>query len=251
MTLERPRLSAAELEAETASTLPDKQVISLLNLDVDLDVALDLAAPIDLAVAANAQAALPINASVSADVLTIDSASAAQATQATSIDQYLSGDAIADAPQTALIDQEGTDVPMATAEATEVPVDGTDGTDGTVGGTLDGTDTDGVTGTVGDVVDDANASVDQLVGSAGNLMEGGLLNVDVDAAVDADLAAPVAGAVAANANVAAPINASVSANIGTIGSESVAVADQTAIITQTMEDVTAQATATQDAEIIQ
>lgn len=243
------RLSAAELAAEGGFALPDKQVISLLNLDVDLDVALDLAAPIDLAVAANAQAALPINASVSADVLTIDSTSAAQATQATSIEQYLSGDAFAEAPQTAIVDQSGTDL------------GGADGgmTDGATpsGGTIDGgtaavaAPNAGTTGTVGDAVDQVTGSVDQLAGSAGNLLADGLLNVNVDAAVDADLAAPVAGAVAANANVAAPINASVSANIGSIGSESVAIADQTAIISQTMENVTAEAVADQDATVTQ
>lgn len=247
----RPRLSLAELDAERATLLPDKQVISLLNLDVDLDVALDLAAPIDLAVAANAQAALPINASVSADVLTIDSTSVAQATQTAAIDQSLSGLASAEAPQTAVVDQSGTDLVDGGA------LDGTDGTvvtDGTDGGSTDTGTTDGLTtegGTVQELLDGANANVDQLVGSAANLMEGGLLNVNVDAAVDADLAAPVAGAVAANANVAAPINASVSANIGTIGSQSVAVAEQTATITQVMEDVTATATAAQDATVIQ
>ena len=243
MSMERPRLSAAELEAESATLLPDKQVISLLNLDVDLDVALDLAAPIDLAVAANAQAALPVNASVSADVLTIDSASAAQAVQGATINQYLSGEALAEAPQTAVVDQSGTDL-AAGGDTGTAPSAGTTDTGGTGGTDLDGA-------SVQDVVDQANASVDQLLGSAGNLLEGGLLNVHVDAAVDADLAAPVAGAVAANANVAAPINASVSANIGTIGSESVAVANQTAVINQVMEDVSAHAIADQDAQVIQ
>jgi len=247
MTDVHPRLSPAELEAEQATLLPDKQVISLLNLDVDLDVALDLAAPIDLAVAANAQAALPINASVSADVLTVESQSAAQATQGATIEQVLSGTATADAPQTALVDQAGTDLGT-TDLGGSTDLGGTDALDGT-----DGTTTDGLTdgATVQELLDDANANVDQLVGSAANLMEGGLLNVQVDAAVDADLAAPVAGAVAANANVAAPINASVSANIGTIGSQSAALAEQTAVITQTMQDVTATATAAQDAQVIQ
>lgn len=243
------RLTAAELDAEGGFALPDKQVISLLNLDVDLDVALDLAAPIDLAVAANAQVALPINASVSADVLTVDSASAAQATQATSIDQYLSGDAFAEAPQTAVVDQGGTD--LGTADGGMVDGGATDA-GATSGGLADAGLTDGGTaGTVGDAVAGVTNSTDQLVGSAGDLLSNGLLNVNVDAAVDADIAAPVAGAVAANANVAAPINAAVSANIGTIGSQSVAIADQTAIITQTMEDVTAEAVAAQDATVIQ
>ena len=56
------RLSIADLEAEAGALLPDKEVLSvpLLDLNVDIDLALTLAAPIDLAVAANANAALPI-----------------------------------------------------------------------------------------------------------------------------------------------------------------------------------------------
>jgi len=42
---------------------------ALLNLDVDVNAALDIAAPVDAAVAANANAALPIDAAVSANVL--------------------------------------------------------------------------------------------------------------------------------------------------------------------------------------
>ena len=41
------------------------------------------------------------------------------------------------------------------------------------------------------------------------MLDGDLLNVDVNLAADADIAAPIAGAVAANANVAAPIDAAV------------------------------------------
>lgn len=73
----------------------------------------------------------------------------------------------------------------------------------------------------------------------------------MNAAIDADLAAPIAGAVAANANVAAPINASVSANIGSLTSQSAAVAEQTAVINQSLDGVTAEAVADQDAEVIQ
>jgi hypothetical protein len=239
MTTDRPRLTPSELEAERATLLPAKQVISLLNLDVDLDVALDLAAPIDLAVAANAQAALPINASVSAGVLTIDSASAAQATQAAVIDQTLSGSALAEAPQSAVIDQSGSDLADG-GETESAPAPST----ADAGATIQEASVD-------DLLGDAAGSLDSLAGVAGQLFEGGLLNIEVDAAVDADLTAPVAGAVAANANVAAPINASVSANVGTIGSQSVAVADQAVSITQVMEDVTATAIADQDAEITQ
>src|SRR4029078_6795693 len=62
-------LSPEELAAETGAALPDKEVLSLLDLNADLDLALDAAAPIDLAVAANANVAAPIDAAVSANVL--------------------------------------------------------------------------------------------------------------------------------------------------------------------------------------
>ena len=57
-------LSADELEAETVTALPDKEVVSILDLNADLDLAIDAAAPIDLAVAANANVAAPIDAAV-------------------------------------------------------------------------------------------------------------------------------------------------------------------------------------------
>ena len=66
------RLTAEDLEAEQVLALPAKEVISLLDLNVDLDLALDLAAPIDLAVAANLNVAAPIDAAVSANVLSFD-----------------------------------------------------------------------------------------------------------------------------------------------------------------------------------
>ena len=67
------------------------------------------------------------------------------------------------------------------------------------------------------------------------LLDGNLLNVNVDLAADADIAAPINGAVAANANVAAPINAGVAANIGTVDCDAIAVAQQDAIINQNIE----------------
>jgi hypothetical protein len=204
------RLSRDEIEAEQGTPLPAKEVFSpLLDLNVDLDLALDLAAPIDLAVAANANVAAPIDAAVAANVLSFTSTAAALADQDVLIDQHISGDAIAFAPQQATLDQSN-DV-----------VDG--GTDGTT------------------VVEDPTS-----------VLEGGeLLNVDVNVALDADLAAPIAGAVAANANVAAPIDAAVAANVGSIGSSATAVADQDAIIVQDLNEVVAEATADQQAEIEQ
>lgn len=228
------RLSPAELAAERGVALPAKEVVSLLNLNVDLDVALDLAAPIDLAVAANAQAALPVNASVSANVLSFGSSSGAVANQDATIDQVLSGTARAVAPQTAVVDQadDGT-----TLQATELP-------DGTVQQAE-------LTELTNALPSDLSGVTSDMVGAANALLADGLLNVDVNAAVDADIAAPIAGAVAANANVAAPINASVSANVLSIGSQSAAVAEQTAVINQVMDGVTAEAIADQDAQVIQ
>ena len=75
------------------------------------------------------------------------------------------------------------------------------------------------------------------------MLDGNLLNVNVDLAADLDLASPIAGAVAANANVAAPIDAAVAANVGSVDSEAVAVSQHDAIITQ---DITGNATATAD-----
>ena len=206
-------LSPEELAAETGAALPDKEVISLLDLNADVDLALDAAAPIDLAVAANANVAAPIDAAVAANVLSVDSSAQALADQGVLIDQGITGEAVANAPQDSTIDQSGD--PAGTTEPAPV----TDATDG-------------ATETVGDP------------------LSGDLLDVNVDLAADLNLAAPIAGAVAANANVAAPIDAAVAANIGSIGSEATAVAQQDAIITQDI-DADAEANADQTSTITQ
>ena len=204
--------SPEELAAETGAALPDKEVISLLDLNADLDIALDAAAPIDLAVAANANVAAPIDAAVGANVLSVGSTAQALADQGVLVDQGITGEAVANAPQDSTIDQSA-----AAPEPAPAPVDGTTG---------------GTTETVGDP------------------LSGNLLDVNVDLAADVDLAAPVAGAVAANANVAAPIDAAVAANIGSIGSEATAIAQQDALITQDI-DANAEATAAQQSGITQ
>jgi hypothetical protein len=67
---------------------------------------------------------------------------------------------------------------------------------------------------------------------------------------DADVAAPINGAVAANANVAAPIDASVAANVASTDSDAISVAQQDAIINQTI-DGSAEATSDQQSDITQ
>ena len=208
------RLSPADLEAESATALPTKEVLSLLDLNADVDLALDLAAPVDLAVAANLNIAAPITAAASANILSFGSEATAVTDQAVLIDQTQSGDAIANAPQTSTLDQGDDTIAEQDAPVAETP------TDGAV--------------------------------STGDLTAGGnLLDVDLNVDADVDAAAPIAGAVAANANVAAPIDAAVAANIGSIDSEATAVSQQTAIINQDLDGVTADATADQDSTITQ
>jgi hypothetical protein len=99
------KLSREEVQAQDGSAVPDKEAMSLLDVNADLDLALDIAAPIDAAVAANANAALPIDAAVSANVLSFDSEAAALADQDSVVMQTLDGEATATATQDATIDQ--------------------------------------------------------------------------------------------------------------------------------------------------
>jgi len=105
MTKERSELTREEMQAQDASALPNKEAMSLLDVNADLDLSLDLAAPIDAAVAANANAAVPIDAAVSANVLSFDSDAAALADQDSIVSQNLDGVANATAIQDAAIDQ--------------------------------------------------------------------------------------------------------------------------------------------------
>lgn len=211
---EAPRgLTEEELAAEEVTALPDKEVVSILDLNVDADLALDLAAPVDLAVAANANVAAPIDAAVGANVLSAGSTAQALSDQGVMITQDIVGDSTATSTQASDIDQTN-DV-------------------------VDGGATDGGT--------DAGAATDIDTGDA---LSGDILDVDVNIAADADLTAPIAGAVAANANVAAPIDAAAAANVGSIASSATAVSIQDAIIDQSIEgDSTA--TADQESDIEQ
>ena len=98
-------LSPDELAAETGTALPDKEVISILDLNADLDIALDAAAPIDLAVAANANVAAPIDAAASANLLSVGSTAQALSDQGVIIDQGIAANATADSAQDSTIDQ--------------------------------------------------------------------------------------------------------------------------------------------------
>lgn len=99
-------LSADEIEAQQASELPDREAMTtLLDLDAQLDLALDLAAPIDAAVAANANVAAPIDAAVGANVLSNASVAGASADQDAPITQSLDGVANATATQKSDISQ--------------------------------------------------------------------------------------------------------------------------------------------------
>lgn len=213
-------LTDEELMSQSGTALPDKEVASVLDLNADLDLAIDAAAPIDLAVAANANVAAPIDAAASANILSAGSEAQALADQGVIIEQGITADASAESTQDSVIDQ-GDDT-----------VDGEAGTDSTVPGTDGSTD-------VGALPVDPAAALD-----------GDLLNVNVDLAADADISAPINGAVAANANVAAPIDAAVAANIGSIDSDAVAVAQQDAIITQNI-DGEATASADQQSDLQQ
>jgi hypothetical protein len=212
-------LSPEELAAETGAALPDKEVISLLDLNADLDIALDAAAPIDLAVAANANVAAPIDAAVGANVLSVGSTAQALSDQGVIIDQGITGEAVAHAPQDSTIDQAADPAADAAAPAAADPAP-------------------------------AGSAVGAVPTDPAGALDGNLLNVDVNLAADLNLAAPIDGAVAANANVAAPIDASVAANVGSIDSTATAISQQDAIITQDV-DANAEATADQTSTITQ
>ena len=214
-------LTDEELMSEQATALPDKEVASVLDLNADLDLGINAAAPIDLAVAANANVAAPIDAAASANILSYGSDAQALSSQDAAIDQGITADANADSTQDSVIGQGDGTADTGTAET----------------GTTDAGTTDGTTSTGG------------LTDAAGAL-NGNLLNVDVNLDADAAIAAPINGAVAANANVAAPIDAAVAANIGSIDSQAYAISDQSATISQHI-DGEANATAGQQSDLQQ
>ena len=99
-------VSMDEVEAEGAVALPNKEVLSLLDVNANVDLGLDLAAPVDLAAAANLNVAAPIEASAGANLLSPDATAVSEAQQHGTLDQGMSGvAATATAPQHAGITQ--------------------------------------------------------------------------------------------------------------------------------------------------
>ena len=126
-------LTPEELEAQEAAQLPDREAMStlptdlpgseallgtgLLDLDVNVDLSADAAAPVGAAVAANANVAAPIDAAVAANVASPNGVAAASAPQTSVIGQELNGVANAETNQTSNIDQGGTDPRLVAALA--------------------------------------------------------------------------------------------------------------------------------------
>src|SRR6201746_1818240 len=99
------QVSMDEIEAEGATALPNKEVMSLLDGNANVDLGLDLAAPVDLAAAANLNVAAPIEAAASANLLSDNAQAVALSSQHGTIDQGITGSAEATAPQHADIAQ--------------------------------------------------------------------------------------------------------------------------------------------------
>src|SRR3954454_23726378 len=121
------KLSMEEIEDEGAVSLPNKEVLSLLDINANVDLGLDLAAPVDLAAAANLNVAAPIEASASANLLSPDAQAVSLAHQSGSIDQGMTDtSADATAHQDASIFQDSSaDQAGATADAPVAPGDAT------------------------------------------------------------------------------------------------------------------------------
>src|SRR5689334_24141197 len=103
-------LTDEELDAEGGTALPDKEVVSILDLNADINLAIDAAAPIDLAAAANANVAAPINASADANILSAGSSAESLSDQGALVNQNIDATANAHALQDSGIAQGGSDV---------------------------------------------------------------------------------------------------------------------------------------------
>ena len=119
MSTEFTPYTAEEMAAEGVTALPDKEVISILDLAADIDLAIDGAAPIDLAIALNANVVAPIDAAVGANLLSNGSTAEALADQGVSVTQTVDADAIATGIQDSTIDQSDTVTDGTAATPTE------------------------------------------------------------------------------------------------------------------------------------
>ena len=102
---DKHQVSMDEIEAETRSTFRTRRCCPLLDVNANVDLGLDLAAPVDLAAAANLNVAAPIEAAATANVLSPDGEAVGLAEQTGHIDQGISGGATANAPQHAGVSQ--------------------------------------------------------------------------------------------------------------------------------------------------
>jgi len=76
-------LTPDELQAEMGIALPAKEVVSIIDVNADINVGIDAASPIDLSAAANLNVAAPIQAAAGANVLTYGSDADSTATHST------------------------------------------------------------------------------------------------------------------------------------------------------------------------
>src|SRR4051794_9957924 len=160
---ELERVSMDEIEAEGATALPNKEVMSLLDVNANVDLGLDLAAPVDLAAAANLNVAAPIEAAASANLLSDDAQAVAISQQHGTIDQGISGTADATANQDADLAQNANPAEAGAAA-------GSDGGAAPLAAADTGGVVDGPTGAVGDAggaVGDAGGAVGDAGGAVG------------------------------------------------------------------------------------
>jgi hypothetical protein len=237
-------VSMDEVEAEGAVSLPNKEVLSLLDVNANVDLGLDLAAPVDLAAAANLNVAAPIEAAATANVLSPGAEAVGLAHQQGTIDQHLSGTAGATAPQHAQVSENsgtgtggaagpaagtappagGSPAPVAPADghtavggspAPAAPADGhtapaaAPGTTAPSTGAADATaPAAGAAGqAVGNVAGAAAPVTGAALGSAGSAATGG-----VDSMLNGGSLLDANVNIHAAANVAAPIDGAVAAN---------------------------------------
>ena len=198
-------LTAEELAGEGVTALPDKEVVSILDLAADVDLAIDGAAPIDLAVALNANVVAPIDAAVSANVLSDNSSAQALADQGVQVTQTVDADAVATGVQDSTIDQGDTSraapppPPRPEAPATRVLGATTTTSDATQPDALSGAAQAGAAETAGDT-----AGSDDLVAS-GAPVDGSVV-VDSTGAVIGTLDGATGNVVAADGTVLGTLN---------------------------------------------